>query len=73
MLYDLNRYLLYLPEETPKQIYQDEIIENLGQANARNPECHEAIVNANIEIFKMSYDVAVRRGRLNPSSLLKLT
>jgi hypothetical protein len=33
-LNDLNRYLLYFPEETPKQLYQDEIIEILDQAKA---------------------------------------
>jgi hypothetical protein len=49
-LNDLNRYLLYFPEENPKQLYQDEIIEILDQAKA--PEWHEAIVNANIDILK---------------------
>jgi hypothetical protein len=29
---DLNRYLLYFPEEKPKQLDQDEIVENLDQA-----------------------------------------
>jgi hypothetical protein len=33
-LNDLNRYLLYFPEENPKQLYQDEIIELLDQAKA---------------------------------------
>jgi hypothetical protein len=41
MLNDLNRYLLYFPEENPKQLDQDEIIENLDQARA--PEWHEAL------------------------------
>jgi hypothetical protein len=45
-LNDLNRYLLYFPEENPKQ---------LDQAKTRDPEWHEAMVNANIEMFKMSY------------------
>jgi hypothetical protein len=49
-LNDLNRYLLYFPEENPKQLDQDEIIEILDQAKA--PEWHEAMVNANIEILK---------------------
>jgi hypothetical protein len=31
-LNDLKRYLLYFPEENPKQLYQDEIIEILDQA-----------------------------------------
>jgi hypothetical protein len=33
-LNDLNRYLLYFPEENPKQLDQDEIIEILDQAKA---------------------------------------
>jgi hypothetical protein len=41
---------LYFPEENPKQLDQDETIETLDQAKA--PECHEAMVNANIDIFK---------------------
>jgi hypothetical protein len=44
---------LYFPEENPKQLHQDEIIEILDQAKA--PEWHEAMVNANIDIFEMSY------------------
>jgi hypothetical protein len=34
-LNDLNRYLLYFPEENPKQLDQDEIIEILDQAKVR--------------------------------------
>jgi hypothetical protein len=49
-LNDLNRYLLYFPEENPKQLDQDEIIEILDQVKA--PEWHEAMVNANIDILK---------------------
>jgi hypothetical protein len=56
-LNDLNRYLLYFPEENPKQLDQDEIIEILDQAKA--PEWHEAIVNANIDIFEMTYEESV--------------
>jgi hypothetical protein len=55
-LNDLNRYLLYFPEEHPKQLDQDEIIEIIDQAKSWDPECHEAMVNANIDIFEMSYD-----------------
>jgi hypothetical protein len=33
-LNDLNRYLLYFPEENPKQLDQDEIIDILDQAKA---------------------------------------
>jgi hypothetical protein len=49
-LHDLNRYLLYFTEEIPKQLDQDEMIEILDQAKA--PECHEAMVNAKIDILK---------------------
>jgi hypothetical protein len=38
MLNDLNCYLLYFPEEDPKQLDQDEIIEILDQAKAMDPE-----------------------------------
>jgi hypothetical protein len=41
-LNDLNRRLLYFPEENPKQLDQDEIIEILHQAKAWDPEWHEA-------------------------------
>jgi hypothetical protein len=58
-LNDLNHYLLYFPEENPKQIDQDEIIEILDQATARYPEWHEAMVNANIDIFEMTYEESV--------------
>jgi hypothetical protein len=50
-LNDLNRYLLYFPEENPKQLDQDEIIEILDQAKALDPEWHEAMVNAITDIF----------------------
>jgi hypothetical protein len=49
-LNDLNRYLLYFPEENPKQ---------LDQAKAWDPEWHEAMVNANIDIFEMTYEESV--------------
>jgi hypothetical protein len=58
-LNDLNRYLLYFPEENPKQLDQDEIIEILDQAKARDPEWHEVMVNANIDIFEISYEESV--------------
>jgi hypothetical protein len=58
-LNDLNRYLLYFPEENSKQLDQDEIIEILDQAKAWDPEWHEAIVNANIDIFEMTYEESV--------------
>jgi hypothetical protein len=79
---DLNCYLLYFPEENPKQLDQDEIIEILDQAKTRNPEWHEEMVNADIDIFKISYEESVsyfkrlenlekirRTNGLNPSSL----
>jgi hypothetical protein len=53
-LNDLNRYLLYFAVENPKQLDQDEIIEILDQAKV--PEWHEAMVNANIDIFEMSHE-----------------
>jgi hypothetical protein len=58
-LNELNHYLLYFPEENPKQLDQDEIIDILDQAKARNPQWHEAMVNANIDIFEMSYEESV--------------
>jgi hypothetical protein len=58
-LNDLNHYLLYFPEENPKKLDQDEIIKILDQANSMDPEWHEAMVNANIDIFEMSYEVSV--------------
>jgi hypothetical protein len=75
-LNDLNLYLLYFPEENPKQLDQveieiteilnqpndldpDEIIEILDQGKAWDPEWHEAMVNANIDIFEMSYEESV--------------
>jgi hypothetical protein len=83
-LNDLNRYLLYFPEENPKQLDQDEIIEILDQAKARYPEWHEVMVNANIDIFEMTYEESVsyfkhlenldkirRTNSPNPSSLSK--
>jgi hypothetical protein len=58
-LNDLNRYLLYFPEENPKQLDQDEIIEILDQAKAMDPEWHEAMVTAKIDIFEMSHEESV--------------
>jgi hypothetical protein len=40
-LNELNRCLLYFPEENPKQFDQDEIIDILDQATA--PEWHAAM------------------------------
>jgi hypothetical protein len=45
-LNDLNRYVLYFPEENPKQLNQDEIIETIDQT--KDPGWHEAMVNASI-------------------------
>jgi hypothetical protein len=56
-LNDLNHYLLYFPEENPKKLDQDEIIDILDQAKAS--EWHESMVNAKIDIFEMSYDKSV--------------
>jgi hypothetical protein len=43
---------LYAPEENPKQLNQDEIIEFLDQAKAWDPEWHEAMINDNSDIFE---------------------
>jgi hypothetical protein len=48
---------MYIPKEISTQLNQDEIIETLDQANA--PERHEAMVNANIDIFEISYEESV--------------
>jgi hypothetical protein len=56
-LNDLNRYLLYFLEENLKQLDQDKIIEILDQSKAS--EWHEAMVNASIDIFEMSYEESV--------------
>jgi hypothetical protein len=50
---------LYFPEEKPKQLDQYEIIEILDQGKVEAPEWHEAMVNANIEIFEMSHEESV--------------
>jgi hypothetical protein len=52
-------YLLYFPEENSKQLYLDEILEILDQAKALDPEWHEAMVNANIDIFEKSDEESV--------------
>jgi hypothetical protein len=58
-LNDLYRYLFYIPEENTKQLDQDEIIEILDQAKTWYSEWHEAMVNASIDIFEMSYEESV--------------
>jgi hypothetical protein len=55
-LNEINRYLLYFPEENSKQFDQDGIIEILDQAKAVDPEWHEDMVNANIDIFETSHE-----------------
>jgi hypothetical protein len=54
-LNDLNCYFLYFPEENPKKLDRDEIIEMWDQTKAVDLELHEAMVNANIDIFEISY------------------
>jgi uncharacterized membrane protein len=39
-LNELNYYLLYFPEENPKQLDQDEIIKILDQAKVKAHEWH---------------------------------
>jgi hypothetical protein len=48
---------LSFPGENPKQLDQDEIIEILDPDKV--PEWHEPMVNANIDIFEMSYEESV--------------
>jgi hypothetical protein len=50
---------LYFPEENARQLDQDEIIKILDQSKARDLDWHEAMVNANIDIFEMSYEESV--------------
>jgi hypothetical protein len=54
-----SRYLLYFPEENPRHLDQTEIIEILDQVKSVDPICHEAMINNNIDIFKMSYEESV--------------
>jgi hypothetical protein len=56
-LNELNRYLLFFPEECPRPLTQDEIIEILDQA--KPPNWHEAMIPANIDIFVMAYNSAI--------------
>jgi hypothetical protein len=56
-LNDLNCYLLYFPEKEPKKLDHDEIMEILDQN--KTSECHEAMVNTNIDIFEMTYEESV--------------
>ena len=56
-LNELNRYLLFFPEECHTALTQDEIIEILDQA--KPPNWHEAMVSANIDIFEMEYESAI--------------
>jgi transposase InsO family protein len=56
-LNELNRYLLFFPEENPSPLNQDEVIEILDQA--KPPNWHEAMISANIDIFEMDYESAI--------------
>jgi hypothetical protein len=55
-LNDLNCYLLYLPEEHPKQFNQKDIIEISDQDKAVSLEWNESMFNINIHIFEMFYE-----------------
>jgi hypothetical protein len=55
----INCFLLYVTEEQPKQLNQDEIIGILDQAKTRNPEWNEEMVNAQIDTFKMSFEGSI--------------
>jgi hypothetical protein len=56
-LNEMNRYLLYFPEEFPTQLDQDEMFEILDQS--KSPEWHAAMILANIDIFEMNYEEAI--------------
>jgi hypothetical protein len=58
-LNDINRYLLYSPEENTKQLDQDKIIEILDRMKKLDHEWHDSMGNASIDIFKMSYGESV--------------
>jgi hypothetical protein len=44
---------LYFPEENPKQLDQDKLIEILDQDKASYPKWHKAMVNSNMIFWKM--------------------
>jgi hypothetical protein len=52
-------YLLYFPEKYLKQLDQDEIIKVLDHSKDDDPEWHEVMVNANIDIFEMYHEESV--------------
>jgi hypothetical protein len=47
---------LYFTEENPKHLDLDTIIEILDQAKAMNHDWHEAVVDAKIENYEISYE-----------------
>jgi hypothetical protein len=51
--------MLYFPEENPKKLDQDEIIEILDQSKAWDTEWYEAMINDNIDHFEISYEESV--------------
>jgi hypothetical protein len=55
-LNDLNCNMLYSPEEKPKQLDQVEMIEILDQSKDPDLYWHETMVDADIDIFEMSYE-----------------
>jgi hypothetical protein len=52
----LNRYFFYFPEEIPKQLDQDEIIQIMNQAKTWDPEWYEAMIDAKIDILGMNHE-----------------
>jgi hypothetical protein len=50
----LKSYLLYFPEEHPKQLDQDEILEILDQVKA--PHWNDTLINAKIDDFELFYE-----------------
>jgi hypothetical protein len=49
----------YFPEDNPKPLYQDKMIEILYQTMAEAPKWHEPMANANIKICEMSPEKSV--------------
>jgi hypothetical protein len=72
---DLSHYHLYFSEENTKQLDQDEITEILYQAKTSDPKWCEAMVNANIKNFEISYEetfltLSTGRNRRKSSALM---
>jgi 6-pyruvoyl-tetrahydropterin synthase len=76
---DLNRYLLYYLEEIPKQLDQDEIIDILDQAKARNPTTElvvSLIINNEEHLHRVLADTGASSSIIleayNPAPFIKI-